>query len=193
MLFRWRRQDRRGVRARARVRRPQGEGAGRDDRLPRLLRAGPDRQDTPAGNVLRAGARRRREGDRRGAPRQGARRAASLLRPRAGEEACCRGEHPVLPEAVPHRAPQLRRDRPREDRGLHRTRRLQGDREGALRDDARAGRRGDAQVGPARPRRRRLPDRNEVEVRAAAAQGSEVHGLQRRRGRPWRVHGPLHA
>ena len=43
---------------------------------------------------------------------------------------------------------------------------------------------------PARPRRRRLPHRHEVEVRAARGGRPEVPDLQRRRGRPGRVHGP---
>ena len=42
----------------------------------------------------------------------------------------------------------------------------------------------------ARARRRRLPDRHEVDDRPQAGGRAEVHDLQRRRGRPGRVHGP---
>ena len=40
------------------------------------------------------------------------------------------------------------------------------------------------------PRRRRLPDRQEVADGPEHGRRPEVHGLQRRRGRPGRVHGP---
>ena len=52
--------------------------------------------------------------------------------------------------------------------------------------------RGDPRLGPARPRRRRVPDGHEVEVRRGLAGRRQVHHLQRRRGRPRRVHGRLH-
>ena len=44
--------------------------------------------------------------------------------------------------------------------------------------------------GSARPRRRRLPDRPQVEHRRQGRGLAEVRHLQRRRGRPRRVHGP---
>ena len=53
-------------------------------------------------------------------------------------------------------------------------------------------RRGGPRLRPARPRRRRLPDGHQVGVRAAVARRRQVHHLQRRRGRPRRVHGRLH-
>ena len=56
-----------------------------------------------------------------------------------------------------------------------------------------AGRRRGPRLRPARPRRRRLPHRDEVALRPAAGQRRQVHPLQRRRGRPRRVHGPLGA
>ena len=59
-------------------------------------------------------------------------------------------------------------------------------------EDARGDHRRGHRLGPARPRRRRLPDRRQVEVRATQSKGDEqVRHLQRRRGRPRRVHGPL--
>ena len=49
-----------------------------------------------------------------------------------------------------------------------------------------------AGFGAARPRRRRFPDRPEVEVLPCASAGSrQVPHLQRRRGRPGRLHGPF--
>ena len=49
----------------------------------------------------------------------------------------------------------------------------------------------DEGLGPARPRRRRLPHRPEVGVRQPCARRAQVRDLQRRRGRPRRLHGPL--
>ncbi len=51
-------------------------------------------------------------------------------------------------------------------------------------------RRGQA-LGAARPRRRRLPHRPEVGVHRQGAGRRQVRGLQRRRRRPRRFHGPL--
>ena len=56
-----------------------------------------------------------------------------------------------------------------------------------------AGGRGSDQVRPARPRRRRLPDRPEVVHRRQGPEQAEVRHLQRRRRRSGRVHGPLGA
>ena len=59
----------------------------------------------------------------------------------------------------------------------------------ALGDDAGRGHRGRQGVGPARPRRRRLPDRHEVAVRRQEVAEAEVHRLQRRRERAGHVQG----
>ena len=56
-------------------------------------------------------------------------------------------------------------------------------------DDARAGDRRGQGVGPARPRRRRLPDRPQVAVRRQEIAEPEVHRLQRRRERAGHVQG----
>ena len=82
---------------------------------------------------------------------------------------------------------------PLKHRGLHRPRRLRRPRQGDHRDDPREHRRRSARLGPARPRRRRVPDRPQVALRPAAERGDQVHPLQRRRRRPGRVHGPLGA
>ena len=60
--------------------------------------------------------------------------------------------------------------------------RLPGPEEGAV-DDARGGDRGRQEVRPARPRRRRIPDRPQVAVRRQEVAEAEVHRLQRRRER----------
>ena len=52
------------------------------------------------------------------------------------------------------------------------------------------GRRGDHPQRPARPRRGRLPDRREVGHGRQEPRRAQVRRLQRRRGRPRRVHGP---
>ena len=59
-------------------------------------------------------------------------------------------------------------------------------------DPARAGHRRGQEVGAARPRRRRLPDRAQVELHAAAATRRQVRRLQFRRGRAGHVQGPRH-
>ena len=59
----------------------------------------------------------------------------------------------------------------------------------ALAHDARPGDRGGQGVGPARARRRRLPDRHEVAVRRQEVAEPEVHRLQRRRERAGHVQG----
>ena len=68
-------------------------------------------------------------------------------------------------------------------------RRLRGAALGRHGPDAGRGRRADLGLGPARPRRRRLPHRAQVGPRPAPA-GAAVRHLQRRRGRPRRLHGP---
>jgi hypothetical protein len=66
---------------------------------------------------------------------------------------------------------------------------LRGPEEGA-RADARPGDRRGQEVGPARPRRRRLPDRPQVAVRGQEVAEAEVHRLQRRRERAGHLQGP---
>ncbi len=87
-------------------------------------------------------------------------------------------------------AGQLRRHRPDADRGVHRARRLQGVRRTCCGRTRRRGLRRGREERPARARRRRFPDGNEVEVRPEDPRRPEVPHLQRRRGRPRRVHGP---
>ena len=53
----------------------------------------------------------------------------------------------------------------------------------ARRDDARRHRQGQSPIRPARPRRRRLPDRHQVEDRARHGRRPQIHRLQCRRGR----------
>ena len=65
---------------------------------------------------------------------------------------------------------------------------LRGPEEGAG-DDARRGDRRRQEVGPARPRRRRLPDRPQVAVRRQEVAEAEVHRLQRRRERAGHLQG----
>ena len=83
--------------------------------------------------------------------------------------------------------------RARADRVVHRGRRLPGALPGPARDDPGGGRRGDHPQRPARPRRGGLPDRAEVGHGRQAAGRAEVRRLQRRRGRPRRLHGPQRA
>ena len=102
---------------------------------------------------------------------------------------------PVLRQAEAGRPAQPRADRPRADRGLHRAGRLRGAGQGADRDDARADHPGDQALRPARARRRRLPHRHQVgDVPPGGHPPRRRAGrrLQRRRGRPRRVHGPQH-
>ena len=47
-------------------------------------------------------------------------------------------------------------------------------------------------IGPARPRRSGLPDRQQVGAGPPGSRRREVRHLQRRRGRPRGLHGPLH-
>ena len=79
---------------------------------------------------------------------------------------------------------------PGEPRPLPRAGRLPGTEEGA-RHVARRGDRRDHPVGDPRPGRRRLPDREEMALRPRRPGRSEIHDLQRRRGRPRRLHEPL--
>ena len=89
-------------------------------------------------------------------------RAAALRRP-GDEEALPRhGRDSVLPAPAALRAARLRHDRPGEHRRVRAPRRLCGGAEGLPADDAGADLPGDHPLGPARPRRRRLPHRAQV-------------------------------
>ena len=59
-------------------------------------------------------------------------------------------------------------------------------------DHAGTGHRRPEGLGPARPRRRRFPDRPEVELHAAPVPGPEIPRLQYRRRRAGHVQGPRH-
>ena len=76
-------------------------------------------------------------------------------------------------------------------RGLYRLRWLHGGGE-ALSEMSREGRhRRGEEVRPSRPRRRRFPHRHEMVLLRGLTRPPQVPDLQRRRGRPGRVHGPL--
>ena len=83
---------------------------------------------------------------------------AHRRQPPRGRDARRRAAHPrrrpVPREAEADRARQLRRDRSRVHRPVHRARRLRRAEEGHLLHDPRAGHRGDEDLGPARPGRR---------------------------------------
>ncbi len=100
--------------------------------------------------------------------------------------------HPVLQGADAHRPARRGHHRPRADRRVPGAGRLRGRAQGAHHHAAGRDRRGGPRLRPARPRRRRLPDRPEVALRAQLAGRRQVRHLQRRRGRPRRVHGRLH-
>ena len=70
-----------------------------------------------------------------------------------------------------------------EDRRLPAERRLQGARKSAQADDARSDHRRSEKIESARSRRRRLPHRNEVELRSQGFEQAEIHPLQRGRKR----------
>ena len=90
--------------------------------------------------------------------------------------------------AAPPRRQQ--QDRPHLDGGLPGHRRLLRAGQGPLPDEAGAGHRRGQEVGPAGPRRRRLPHRQQVAVHPRGRGRYQVRDLQLRRGRPRRVHGP---
>ncbi|MCK7521748.1 MAG: hypothetical protein MZV64_30715 [Ignavibacteriales bacterium] len=129
-----------------------------------------------------------------GAPDRRARRQGRAGGRLAGLDERRQGDRHRLPRApAPHRPPQLRQHRSGVDRRLHQGRRLPGAAEGARGEGPRRPGQHDDRVGAARPRRRRLPDRHEVAVHAPGCRAAKVHHLQRGRGRPGRVHGPLGA
>ncbi len=66
------------------------------------------------------------------------------------------------------------------DRGVPAERRLQGARKILEGDDARAGDRRSEEIEFARPRRRRIPDGNEMELRTEGQPEAEIRSLQRR-------------
>ena len=114
---------------------------------------------------------------------------AALRTARPGDERHEAGA--VLRPPGPDRDRALRRGRPREPRGRRRPRRLRVAAPGAQRTNARRGPRRDHEQRPPGPGRRRVPDRPQVEHRREGARLAEGRDLQRRRGRPRRVHGPV--
>ncbi len=162
------------------------------DRLPRLLPPRADARRPARRRPLHRAQARAHEGDRQAAPRPPRGRRGALLG-RPGDEGAGpapRG-HRVLPPPDPPRHRALRLDPLRLHRGVHRFGRLPGAREGPRGDDARAGDPGDASLGPPGPRRRRLPRRRQVAGGLQGEGSREDRRLQRRRGRPGRLHGPL--
>ncbi len=158
--------------------------------LPGAARRGPGRIEPRRLRRRDAGARGADlpGGHPRGRRARGARRASS----RAGRSVRrLRGPAPGAPGA--HRAPQLRLHRSRVDRRVRGRRRVQGAPQGALRDDARRDRQGGQGLGLAGPRRRRIPHGPQVVVRRRAEGPGQVRRLQRGRGGPGRLHGPLGA
>ena len=99
----------------------------------------------------------------------------------------------LLRPADGDRAREQRADRARADRVVHRGGRVSGALPRPPRDDPGAGRRGDLEERPAGPRRRRVSDRPEMGDGRQAAGDAQVRRLQRRRGRPRRLHGPQRA
>ncbi len=97
---------------------------------------------------------------------------------------------PVLQRAGQDRAAQLRPDQPGRHRGVHRGRRVPGPVQGPDRPEPHRGNRADQDRQAGRPRRGRIPDRQQVGVPAQRARPGEVHHLQRGRGRPRRLHEP---
>ncbi len=119
-----------------------------------------------------------------------AHRAAALRRPRDQPEDHLRPRGPVLRQAAAAGLPPQRHRGPDQPRGLRGARGLRGGRQGPQRDEAGAGHRGGARRRPARARRGGLPHGRQVGPLPQGAGRAEVPHLQRRRGRPGRVHGP---
>ena len=182
-LERGRRAPRRGRGARSRRR-----ARGARHRLPRLLRARPARGPAAGGHRLPARRGRRRRRDRGADPARRRGRAAAVHRRRVGAGLPHRAGDPLLPRPAAPAAGRQRPARPHVHRRLHRARRLRGPRQGP-RDGPRGGARGGQALGPARTRRRRLPDGPQVGGVPQGRGRPQVRGLQRRRGRPRRVHG----
>ena len=172
----------------ARLRSAPMKSRSRWSRPPTARHGDRDRQDRLARPVLAGadGRGRDAEGARRVRPGQSGRRGFRARRDDRRRPASAapwhRGRNSVAEAADPADLRALRRDRSPLGRGLSRPWRLQGPRTGAdahLRRDPR--RRHD--LGPARPRRRRLSDRHQVEDGGADEGRPQIHRLQRRRGR----------
>ncbi len=155
--------------------------------LPRA--AGGDPRGRPPGDLRRGHARAGLRDMEPSCPGRGAglRLGRGVLVRRGGRRL---GEGlPGSPEA--HSAPQLRHHRPRVHRGVRGAGRLLRSAEGAVRHDACRGHRGGQGLGSQGARRRGIPDRPQVVLRGRISRYGQVSGVQRRRGRPRRVHGPL--
>ena len=138
-------------------------GAGHQDRLLRLLREGPHRQDHARQHLLHQRYPRGYPPHCRGAHHQGSQGArAALHQPREQGARLRLAPHGLLQEADPHRPAQLRFRGSREHRGEHLPRRLRGSCQVPHRDDPPAGHRRHESLRPPRPWRRRLPHRPEV-------------------------------
>ncbi len=153
-------------------------------------RAGDDGQQRSLARAPAAGAGRRPRRSHEDRRHQGAQRLLSVRtahRRRAdhhdavesqGASGLRTGAHEVRLHARRRRA-----------RSLHQEpERLPGPEEGAD-DDAGRGHRRRQEVRPARPRRRRLPDRAQVAVRRQEIAEAEIHRLQRRRKRAGHLQG----
>ena len=149
-----------------------GTGAaarGRDAGRPRGLRAGAGR-----GRRRARGPGPARRLHRAHRPARGARRASAAPGPHRSAA--------VFREAAAHHVRPRRPRRPAVAGRLRRARRLGRPRQGA-RDGAGGGRRRGARIRPARPRRRRVPGRHQVEDGGRHGGPAQGHRLQRRRGR----------
>ena len=138
-----------------------------------------------------------RAGDRGGAPAQGPHRATRLLYQETvvdDRTVKSLNQTPFYAKQHAHRAAQLRRDQPGSEideyiavDGYQALGKVLTEMTPQEVIDCYP------EVGSARARRRGLPDRAQVELCGGERGGPEVRLLQRRRGRPRRVHGPLRA
>ena len=161
------------------------------DGLPGLLRGRPAGPDRAVGRALhaRAGPRTSSRSSSDGLRGRG-RPAAGLPGPGTGEPYAHAGGIALLPQAGARSWSTAARSTPRASRSTSRsaaTRRWRR-RSPSMTPEQVCER---CSTGPARPRRRRLPDRAQSGSSPASRQAKpQVHDLQRRRGRPRRVHGP---
>ena len=119
------------------------------------------------------------------------RRGPAVRRPSHRQARRPAGGPAVLPRPGSDTAWQTRKDRPDPNRQLHRKRRLCRAGPGPGAGPAGGGRPRGERLRPARQRRRGLPNRREVgDARPPAQRSRQVSRLQRRRGRPRRLHGP---
>ncbi len=148
----------------------------------------------PAGHLLSPGAGQGRRRDHRHQRRGRRRRRASALQASADRRAPRAGEgHPLLRAAEAHRAQPQRQDRPLLPRRLPRPRRVLGAGQGAAAADPvavideieQSGLRGRGGAG--------FPTGKKWRTLARQSRRRALRHLQRRRGRPGRVHGPLGA